>query len=116
MVQVSRRRVPLPEGFLTGTIPPRHPIRELESSDPTRLRRRELLGGEQVEYQGLSIHRLRPSIDSRKTLGVISRIGLFCATSPEAATIGIPPSMAGYYAVRQLFCINVEFGHVQIFS
>ena len=59
---MSRRRVPLPEGFLTGTIPPRHPIRELESSDPTRLRRRELLGGEQVEYQGLSIHCLR-SID-----------------------------------------------------
>jgi hypothetical protein len=47
---------------------------------------------------------------------VISRISLFCATSPEAVTIGIFPSMAGYYAVRQLFCINVEFGHVQIFS
>ena len=108
MVQVSRRRVPLPEGFLTGTIPPRHPIRELESSDPTRLRRRELLGGEQVEYQGLSIHRLRPSIDSRKTLGVISTIGLFCATSPEAATIGIFPSMAGYYAIFNYSVLNMS--------
>ena len=52
LVPLPRRGVPVAQGVPARALPPRHPLRELESPDAAGLRGHPLLRGEQIEREG----------------------------------------------------------------